>query len=78
MDRKEFEPSTARMRTERATAAVLKKVGEPLFVAFFGPICFTDISPVKAIVLAAMPALSLSWGWIVLLRSLFRKRDFCR
>lgn len=49
-----------------------------LFVAFFGPLCFSDIHPAKAILLAAMPTLSVSWGWIVLLRSLFRKRDFCR
>ena len=49
-----------------------------LFVAFFGPICFTSIHPVKAILLAAMPTLSVSWGWTVLLRSLFRKREFCR
>lgn len=49
-----------------------------LFVAFFGPICFTDIPPAKAIALAAMPTLSVSWGWIVLLRSLFRKSEFCR
>ena len=49
-----------------------------LFVMFFGPICFTDIPPVKAIALASLPTLSISWGWIVLLRSLFRKSDFCR
>lgn len=49
-----------------------------LFVTFFGPICFTDIHPVKAILLACLPTLSISWGWIVLLRSLFRKSEFCR
>ena len=49
-----------------------------LFVMFFGPICFTDIHPVKAIFLSSLPALSVSWGWIVLLRSLFRKSEFCR
>jgi hypothetical protein len=25
-----------------------------------------------------LPALSISWGWIVLLRSIFRKKDFCK
>ena len=49
-----------------------------LFVMFFGPICFTDIHPVKAVLLSCLPALSVSWGWIVLLRSLFRKSEFCR
>ncbi len=48
------------------------------FLIFFGPICFSDISPVKAILLACLPAVSLSWGWMVLLRSLFRKREFCK
>ena len=65
-------PNTTR---EKVTLLVMMVA---LFVAFFGPICFTDIPPVKAILLAAMPTLSISWGWTVLLRSLFRKRDFCR
>lgn len=46
------------------------------FIIFFGPICFSVIQPVKAILLACMPSFSLSWGWIVLLRSLFRKSEF--
>ena len=65
-------PNTNR---ERITLLVMMVV---LFVMFFGPICFTDIPPVKAIALASLPTLSISWGWIVLLRSLFRKSDFCR
>lgn len=48
------------------------------FVLFFGPICFSAIPPVKAVLLACMPSLSLSWGWMVLLRSLFRKGEFAR
>ena len=48
------------------------------FLIFFGPICFSEISPVRAILLACLPAASLSWGWMVLLRSLFRKREFCK
>lgn len=40
--------------------------------------CFTDIHPIKAILLACLPTLSISWGWIVLLRSLFRRSEFCR
>lgn len=49
-----------------------------VFVMFFGPITFTEISPVKGIILSALPALSLSWGWMVLLRSLFRKKEFSK
>lgn len=62
-------------RWEKITLLVMMVV---LFVMFFGPICFTDIHPVKAILLSCLPALSVSWGWIVLLRSLFRKSEFCR
>ena len=60
---------------EKITLLVMMVV---LFVLFFGPICFTDIPPLKAVFLACLPTLSLSWGWTVLLRSLFRKTDFCR
>lgn len=48
------------------------------FIAFFGPICFSPISPIKAILLSCAPALTTSWGWMVLLRSLFRKSEFCK
>lgn len=65
-------PNTTR---EKITLLVMMVV---LFVMFFGPICFTDIPPVKAILLASLPTLSISWGWTVLLRSLFRKSEFCR
>lgn len=59
---------------EKLTLIVMMVV---LFVMFFVPICFTDIHPVKAVLLACLPTLSVSWGWMVLLRSLFRKSDFC-
>ena len=62
-------------RREQITLLVMMVA---LFVMFFGPICFTDIHPVKAVLLASLPTLSVSWGWIVLLRSLFRKSKFCR
>lgn len=62
-------------RREKITLLVMMVA---LFVMFFGPICFTDVHPVKAILLSCLPALSVSWGWIVLLRSLFRKLEFCR
>lgn len=48
------------------------------FVMFFGPLRFSNTPPVEAALTAAVPALSLSWGWIVFLRSVFRKKDFCK
>lgn len=48
------------------------------FMMFFGPICFSPIPPVKGVLLACMPTLSISWGWMILMRSLFRKSEFCK
>lgn len=75
MDLKKIFLMPPNTRREKITLLVMMVV---LFVMFFGPICFTDIHPVKAILLSCLPALSVSWGWIVLLRSLFRKSEFCR
>ena len=75
MDLKKIFLTPPNTRREQITLLVMMVV---LFVMFFGPICFTDIHPVKAIFLSCLPALSVSWGWIVLLRSLFRKSEFCR
>ncbi|WP_207727060.1 hypothetical protein [Anaerosolibacter carboniphilus] len=46
------------------------------FIIFFSPLRFSKISPFEAAWIAALPSLSISWGWIVLLRSIFRKKDF--
>lgn len=62
-------------RREKITLIIMLVV---TFVMFFGPICFSDMHPAKAILLACMPAVSLSWGWMVLLRSLFRKSEFSK
>lgn len=75
MDLKKIFLTPPNTRREKITLLVMMVV---LFVMFFGPICFTDIHPVKAILLSCLPALSVSWGWIVLLRSLFRKSEFRR
>ncbi|MFZ5967820.1 MAG: hypothetical protein ACOYVK_11690 [Bacillota bacterium] len=48
------------------------------FIIFFGPLRFSPISPIEAVLTAALPALTISWGWIVFLRSVFRKKDFCK
>ncbi|MDU7338929.1 MAG: hypothetical protein E7L17_12530 [Clostridium sp.] len=48
------------------------------FMIFFGPICFTEISPIRAILIASMPTLSISWGLIALLRAKYRIKDFCK
>lgn len=75
MDLKKIFLTPPNTRREKITLLVMMVV---LFVMFFGPICFTDIHPVKAVLLSCLSALSVSWGWIVLLRSLFRKSEFCR
>ena len=75
MDLKKIFLTPPNTRRENITLLVMMVV---LFVMFFGPICFTELHPVKAILLSSFPALSVSWGWIVLLRSLFRKSEFCR
>lgn len=75
MDLKKIFLTPPNTRREKITLLVMMVV---LFVMFFGPICFTDIHPAKAVLLSCLPALSVSWGWIVLLRSLFRKSEFCR
>ena len=49
-----------------------------IFIMCFGPTIFTDISPVRAVIVSALPAVTVSWGWMVLLRSPFRKRDFSK
>ena len=60
---------------EKITLIVMMVV---VFVMFFGPVVFTDISPIKGALIPALPALSISWGWMVLLRSMFRKREFSK
>jgi hypothetical protein len=60
---------------ERVTLFILILI---TFVMFFGPLKFSNIPPIEAAFTAALPALSISWGWIVLLRSIFRKKDFCK
>nr|WP_296007833.1 hypothetical protein [uncultured Blautia sp.] len=60
---------------EKITLIVMMVV---VFVMFFGPVVFTDISPIKGALISALPALSISWGWMVLLRSMFRKREFSK
>lgn len=62
-------------RKEKITLLVMMVV---TFAMFFGPVCFSPIPPVKAILLSCLPSFSLSWGWMVFLRSLFRKTEFSR
>lgn len=75
MDLKKIFLTPPNTRREKITLLVIMVVA---FVAFFGPICFSEIPPVKAILLSCLPAFSISWGWTVLLRSLFRKSEFCK
>ncbi len=48
------------------------------FIIFFSPLKFSSMHPVEAAITAALPAISISWGWIILLRSIFRKKDFVK
>lgn len=48
------------------------------FIIFFLPLRFSNMSPFESIFIAAIPALSISWGWILFLRSIFKKKDFCK
>ncbi|SDK73683.1 hypothetical protein [Natronincola ferrireducens] len=48
------------------------------FMVFFGPLRFSTMEPIEAVFTAAIPAMSISWSWIVLLRSIFRKKDFSK
>lgn len=48
------------------------------FIMFFGPLKFSKMSPIEAVLTASLPSLSISWGWIILIRSIFRKKDFCK
>lgn len=75
MDLKKIFLTPPNTMKEKITLVVMMTV---VFVIFFGPVVFTEISPIKGIFISALPAMSISWGWIVLLRSLFRKRDFSK
>ena len=65
-------PDTMR---EKITLFVMMVV---IFILFFGPVMFTEVSPMKGALLSALPAFTVSWGWLVLLRSLFRKKEFAK
>ena len=65
-------PKTMR---EKITLFVMMVV---VFIMFFGPVMFTEISPLKGALLSALPAFTVSWGWLVLLRSLFRKKEYSK
>lgn len=65
-------PKTMR---EKITLFVMMVV---VFIMFFGPVMFTEISPLKGALLSALPAFTVSWGWLVLLRSFFRKKEYSK
>lgn len=46
------------------------------FVIFFRPIQFSEIKPLEALLISGLSSVSISWGWIVLLRSLFKKSEY--
>ncbi|WFA08585.1 hypothetical protein [Tissierella sp. Yu-01] len=46
------------------------------FIIFFRPIQFSEIRPFEALLISGLAAVSTSWGWVVLLRSLFKKGEY--
>lgn len=48
------------------------------FIIFFRPIQFSEIRPIEALIMSGLASLSVSWGWIVLLRSLFKKSEYMK
>ncbi|MBN2285827.1 MAG: hypothetical protein JXQ26_05350 [Tissierellales bacterium] len=48
------------------------------FMIFFAPLQFSSMPPVEAVAISMLPAISISWGWIVLLRFLFRRSEFIK
>lgn len=61
--------------SERITLFIMLVI---TFIIFFTPLKFSHISPIEAVITAAFPALSISWGWIVLLRSVFKKKKYSK
>lgn len=48
------------------------------FMVFFGPLKFSQVPPLEAVLTAMLPAVSLSWGWLVFLRYRFRKSEYLK
>ena len=65
-------PNTTREKVTLVLVMVL------VFMLYFGPLTFTAVSPVHAILISSVPILTTSWAWIVLLRYIGRKQDFCK
>ena len=49
-----------------------------VFMLYFGPLTFSAVHPVKAILISCIPTVTTSWAWIVLLRYVGRKKEFCK
>ncbi|MGM0438297.1 MAG: hypothetical protein ACQEQD_08485 [Bacillota bacterium] len=49
-----------------------------LFVVFFKPLGYENMSFIEAVVTASFPALTISWGWIVFLRYKFKRDKYLK
>jgi len=49
-----------------------------IFLAFFGPIRFSQINPLEAVATAAFPSLTMSWGLIVLWRFFYKRSEYIK
>lgn len=48
------------------------------FMIFFTPLKFSTIHPIEAFILSLFPSASISWGWIVFLRLVFKKSEYIK
>lgn len=49
-----------------------------LFVIFFYPLGYENMSFFEAVITASFPSLTISWGWIVFLRFRFKKDEYIK
>ena len=75
LDLKKIFLTAPNTRKEKITLLVVIVL---VFMLYFGPLTFTAVSPIRAILISAVPTLTTSWAWIVLLRYIGRKADFCK
>lgn len=71
IDIKKIFMTPPKMMHERIMLIVVLSI---TFIIFFRPIQFSSIKPIEALIISGLASISVSWGWMVLLRSLF-KRD---
>ena len=62
-------------KRERTTLVVVMTL---VFMLYFGPLTFSEVHPVRAILVSAVSTLPIAWAWIVLLRFVGQKEKYSR